>query len=68
VTAIAYRLRMIVDDADHAYHDQAPLDARYDGDGPWERYERRKAVLTRTACSAAEYERELGRIADEEGV
>lgn len=43
-------------------------DARHQGDDPYSRYERRKAVLTRTARSAAEYERELGRIADEEGV
>jgi hypothetical protein len=34
----------------------------------YEAYERRKAALAHTACSAAEYERELAAIADEEGV
>jgi len=60
--ALAYRLRLVVD------RDSKPASARHDGDGAWAAYERRKAVLTRTARSAAEYERELGRIADEEGV
>jgi transcriptional regulator with XRE-family HTH domain len=43
-------------------------EARHQGDDPYSRYERRKAELGRTACSAAEYERELAAIADEEGV
>ena len=43
-------------------------DVRHEGDDPWQRYERRKAELASTTCSTAEYELELGRIADEEGV
>ena len=59
---VAYRLRLIVLDGEWAYG------ARHQGDDPLARFERRKAVLARTARSAADYERELGRIADEEGV
>ena len=62
MTALAYRLRLVVDG------DTRPAEARHDGDGAWEAYERRKAELGRTACSAAEYERELAAIAAEEGV
>jgi hypothetical protein len=47
---------------------EEPREARHQGDDPYSRYERRKAALARTACSAADYERELAAIAAEEGV
>jgi len=63
VIVVAYRLRLIVLDGI-----DAPDDARHQGGDPLARFERRKAALARTALSAADYERELSRIADEEGV
>lgn len=60
-------IAVVLDDA-WAEGAQQAQEARHEGDDPWSRYERRKAELASTACSTAEYELELGRIADEEGV
>lgn len=63
MSSAAYRLRFIVLEPP-----EGPIEPRYTGDEPWERFERAKAVLARTARSAAEYERGLKAIADREGV
>lgn len=63
MSAVAYRLRLIVLEPP-----REPEEPRYTGDAPYERYERAKALLSRTARSAADYERGLRAIADREGV
>lgn len=60
-------ITVVLDDA-WAEGAQEAQEARHEGDGPWQRYERRKAELARTAGSAAEYEAGLREIADEEGL
>lgn len=65
--SVAYRLRLVVVDwpSEPACE---PEEARHVGGDPWTRYERGKALIARTARSAAEYEERLRRLADREGV